>query len=125
MDLPCPACRCTHVAGTATHAVVGALADDDLDGAIEAGLLHARACEGCTGECTARLIEAREERRRALAARDRYRVRQARLQCRAEERALARMPATASASTTAPALPSTAAAALARAKARAAERRKP
>jgi Na+-translocating ferredoxin:NAD+ oxidoreductase RnfC subunit len=101
----------------------------DLDRAIETGLLEVVPCNGCSDECTALLVAARDARLRALAARERYRARQARLQRRAAERAAARAtPASAATVTTHQpklALPSAAAAALERAKARAAERRKP
>lgn len=128
MTQPCPACNCTDARGSATHAIVAALMADDLDHAIEAGLLDCVSCEGCSDDCTSLLMAARDTRLRALAARERYRARQARLQRRAEERAAARMspaPAATAASPQKPALPSAAAAALERAKARAAERRKP
>ncbi|HEV8694090.1 MAG TPA: hypothetical protein VGQ93_07900 [Lysobacter sp.] len=129
---PCPNCGCTNAQGTAAHAIVAALAAGDLDQAIEAGLLTTTPCEGCRGDCRSALISARDARVGALAARERYRARQARLQRRAEERATARAahaPAATSGPATSdlskPALPSAAAAALERAKARAAERRKP
>ena len=111
----CPACGCS--ADHAAHAIVAALAADDLDGAIEAGLLEALPCRDCGPECRAAVSDARTERLRALAARDRHRVRNARLQRRAEARALARPAAEMSVQ---PALPPAAAAALARAKAKAA-----
>ena len=128
MTQPCPACNCTDAGGSATHAIVAALMADDLDRAIEVGLLDCVSCEGCSDDCTSLLMAARDTRQRALAARERFRARQARLQHRAEERAAARMsaaPAATTASSHKPALPSAAAAALERAKARAAERRKP
>jgi hypothetical protein len=110
------------------HAIASALADDDLDLALELGLLDAAPCEHCSGACNARLATARDARLAALAARERYRLRQARLQRRAQQRAPARVASTPTATNTAeanPALPTAAAAALARAKERAAERRKP
>lgn len=131
---PCPGCGCTSPAGSSVHAVLAALVEDDLDRAIESGLLTAVACAGCGVDCAMTLAAARDARLQALAARERYRVRNARLQRRAAERAAQRaMPApTATTATQAtdiaaprPALPSAAAAALARAKAKAAERRKP
>ena len=125
MSSPCPVCGCSEMRGATTHAIAAALAEDDLDRAIETGLLAAMPCSGCGDACNARVIAARDARVSAYAARERYRARQARLQRRAEERAATRtIPVTATQEAK-PALPSAAAAALARAKARAAERRKP
>lgn len=127
MNAACAMCGC--ICGAATHAIVAALATDDLDAAVDAGLLEATPCEGCSDACNALLIAARDTRRRALAARERYRARQARLQRRAQARVAARAPAAgataAPAATPGPALPAAAAAALERAKARAAARRRP
>lgn len=126
MNPACPICGCTDARGATLHAIASALADDDLDRAIETGLLEAAPCAGCAGACNARVMTARDARLGALAARERYRARQARLQRRVEERAAARITAAPAATPEAtPTLPSAAAAALARAKARAAERRKP
>ncbi|MEF9978184.1 MAG: hypothetical protein RR834_06775 [Thermomonas sp.] len=97
------------------------LVADDIDTAIEQGLLDATACAACDAGCNARLIAARDERRLALLARDRHRARAARLQRRKAERDAARTPPATSASTT-PALPVAAADALARALAKARER---
>lgn len=107
----------------ATHAVIAALADDDLDRAIESGLLAATRCDACAPHCRATLLAARAQRSNALAARERYRARMARLQLRVQARAARRgtTPTTSQAETKPP-LPSAAAAALARAKAKAAER---
>jgi Na+-translocating ferredoxin:NAD+ oxidoreductase RnfC subunit len=113
------------MSGANTHAVVAALAEDDLDRAMETGLLAAMPCFGCVDACNARVIAARDARRSALDARKRYRARQARLARRAEERAAARAAPVTATPEAKPALPSAAAAALARAKARAAERRNP
>lgn len=127
MSPACPNCGCTEARGASVHAIAAALAEDDLDRAIQLGLLETSPCEACDAGCRARVAAALDARRRALAARDRYRARQARLQRRVEERAAARTaaaPAAAAREATAP-LPSAAAAALARAKARAAERHKP
>lgn len=135
---PCR-CGCARADGAAAHAIVAALAADDLDRALSLGLLDAAVCAACTPECTATLIDARMARSKALAARARYRARNARLAQRAQERAAqragARAPETATpdaarlddatvaaAAPPRPALPSAAAAALARAKAKAAER---
>ena len=127
MNPACPTCGCTEALGAAVHAIASALADDDIDRAIQLGLLEATPCAGCREACRARVVTARDTRLRALAARERYRAREARLQRRMQERAAARSAAAPATVTpdTAPALPSAAAAALARAKARAAERRKP
>lgn len=126
MSAPCPVCGCSDVHGRDAHGIAAALAEDDVDRAIEAGLLSVVPCLSCSDACTTCLTIARDARLSALAARERYRVRQARLQRRAEERAAARpAPVIATATEAEPALPSAAAAALARAKARAAERRKP
>lgn len=125
MSASCPACGCTDVHGRDVHEIAAALAEDDLDRAIEAGLLSVVPCTSCRDACTARLTTARDARLSALAARERYRARQARLQRRAEERAAARAAPVIATAEAKPALPSAAAAALARAKARAAERRKP
>ena len=115
----CPACGCTDAAGAHAHAIAAALIDDDLDRAMTLGLLEPIACSACTDDCSERLREAREARMRALAARERHRARQARLERRAAERAARRAPPAATPTGT-PALPPAAAAALARAKARAA-----
>ena len=112
--LPCR-CGCVDPSGAAVHEVAIALSVDDLDRAIEAGLLLSSPCRSCEPGCTASV----------LAARERFRTREARLQRIATERASRRAtPSRAPASDTAPlrpALPPAAAAALARAKARAAK----
>ena len=120
------ACGCREGAGAIAHEVLVALRDDDVDRAIEAGLLDCAPCAGCTPECTQNLQAERDARLTALAARDRYRARMARLEQRTAARAARRAKATASGSGTAtPALPAAAAAALARAKAKAAGPPKP
>ena len=105
------------------HVIAAALATDDLDRAIETGLLACEPCPGCDPVCTASLLAARDARRGALAARERFRARDARLRRRAEERAARRVVVTSLTTTPGesprPALPPAAAAALARAKARA------
>lgn len=125
-------CGCAMPQGATAHAIVAALASDDLDRALELGLLEDIACSGCEASCQARLRDAREARLRALAARERHRAREARLQRRLAERDRQReatRPAdraeAADAASTAPSLPSAAAAALARARAKAAQRHKP
>ncbi|WP_223676229.1 hypothetical protein [Novilysobacter selenitireducens] len=106
--------------------IATALRIDDVDAAIEGGLLDAdAACPGCSADCTTMIEAARSERLDALAARERYRAREARLQRRAQERAARRtapaaVPGTPAGPAAQPALPPAAAAALARAKARAA-----
>jgi len=121
VDAACPACGCTHAQNIATHAVRAALVEDDLDRALTLGLLDVAGCEGCDHACTMALLDAREARVRALAARDRFRAREVRLERRRQERADRRSTATApgNRTTTSP-LPAAAAAALARAKAKAA-----
>ncbi|MGQ4658983.1 hypothetical protein [Lysobacter sp. F6437] len=103
--------------------IAAALAVDDLDRAIEAGLLMCERCPGCEPACRASVVSARDARRGALAARERFRARDARLHRRAEERAarrtIATRPSEATVEAPRPALPPAAAAALARAKARA------
>ena len=126
---PCSGCGCRH-AGTTQHAIVAALRIDDVDAAIEAGLLdRAAPCAGCSADCSNAVMVARTERLAALAARERYRAREARLQRRAQERAARRTAPAAAIGTPAgpatakPALPPAASAPLARAKARAAARK--
>ena len=126
---PCSVCGCGHD-GAPQHVIAAALRIDDIDTAIAAGLLDATAaCPGCSADCTAMIEAARSERLAALAARERYRAREARLQRRAQERAARRAtpmaaPDTSTGSAAAkPSLPPAAAAALARAKARAAVRK--
>ncbi|GAB3727413.1 hypothetical protein GCM10028862_03970 [Luteimonas pelagia] len=121
MTTPCPACHC--IANAPAHAVVAALLVDDVDRAIEGGLLDDIACDMCDAACRARVTEARHARRSALAARERYRERQVRLARRAAERdAQRRGAADPTAGPGAPAeLPKAASDALARALARAAK----
>ena len=114
-------CGCARADAGATHAVMAALATGDLGRALDAGLLDCLPCPDCDARCTATLLAARLERQRALAARERFRARSARLLRRAEERNAQRSPAP-TATPQAPALPAAAAAALARAQARAAQR---
>ncbi len=122
---PCAAC-----ADGALRAMADALAVDDLDRAMTLGLLNARpeddarGCDACIA-CAHIVIAARDERLRALAARERYRARQDRLAERARARARKREAAAPRTSITAPSLPAAAAAALARAKARVAAKRLP
>jgi hypothetical protein len=121
-------CGCVDPRGVAAHAINAALRVDDVDGAIEAGLLDRDIeCVGCKDECRARLHEARAARITALAARERFRARAARLERRARERAEKREspPVNEIATPTPSALPSAAAAALARAREKAAQRHKP
>ena len=128
-DTPCPLCACSRAEGVSTHAILAALAADDLDRAIELGLLIDAGCAGCSDPCSRTMAAARDARLRALAARGRFRAREARLQRRADERANKRAtnpgPVEGRGAPTShaakPALPSAAAAALARAKAKAAE----
>lgn len=121
-------CGCRDARGDRTHAIAHALATDDLDRAIELGLLldPPLACGHCSAQCTQLIHDARQARLSALAARERFRARNARLERRARERAEQRAPsAPATQTVSGPALPSAAAAALARARAKAAARHKP
>jgi len=122
MATTCPVCGCT--AATTVHAIVAALHDGDVDAALDAGLLDATPCPTCHADCSAMIQAARAARQEALAARERFRARQARLARRRQEREARRAavaPAT-NEDAARPALPPAAAAALARAKARAAGR---
>jgi Na+-translocating ferredoxin:NAD+ oxidoreductase RnfC subunit len=119
---PCPACNVSNAAQA--EGLAGLLRDDDVDAAIEAGLMAFAACAECVrhgghADAFARIAAAQQRLRDAWAARDRHRARTARLQRRAAERA-ARRAIPAQADARKPALPPAAAAALARAKARAA-----
>jgi hypothetical protein len=129
-DVPCR-CGCAEPQQAAVHAIARLLAADDLDAAIEAGLLACDGCPGCTEACTRSLLAARDGRRFALASRDRFRAREARLARRRQQRLEKRMQARGApsgpgqpdgAATPSP-LPTAAAAALARAKERAARGR--
>ncbi len=118
---PCPACggACARQAG----GLAALLQGDEVDAAIEAGLMDYAPCACCAEDDSGlALIAAAQERLRiAWAARDRYRAREARLQRREAERAARRAPMP-SHCPERPALPPAAAAALARAKARAAKK---
>jgi len=108
-------CGCADPRGTGIHRMVALLAMDDVDAAIDAGLLMTDGCAGCSTGCTLALLAARDARRAALAARERFHAREARLLGRQRERAAKRGPSTGVApSPTAP-LPPAAAAALQRA----------
>ena len=108
--------------------LVALLRDDDVDAAIEAGLIDAwpdTCADVLDSQARALLLATRARLRTAWDARARFEARNARLARRAEERdAARRVPAPPSAAADAaparPALPSNAAAILARAKARAA-----
>ncbi len=123
LRVPCPGCSCSLATphSLATHAVLAALAMDDLDRALASGLLDCNVCVGCSEACNAQLVAARDARLCALTARERYRARTARLQQRVLERDARRVPTIPSTGAE-KALPPAAAAALARAKARATER---
>jgi hypothetical protein len=119
------ACGCQDPSGDPVHAIVAALVVDDLDAALDAGLLASPTCPSCAPDCTAVLVGMQDARRVALAARERFRARAARLARRQQERAMRRTgaaPEPVSGAHTAPnaPLPAAAAAALARAKAKAA-----
>ena len=117
------ACPCCEHART----LRAQLTADDLDAAIEGGLMAFQPCD-CGDDAVAVVVQAQQRLRSAWAARERYRQRQARLACRAAEREARRVKASGVADDVKaprPALPSAAAAILARAKAKAAERMKP
>ena len=116
MPVQCPICDCVEL--HPVHVILVALREDDIDAAIERGLLDALPCPGCNANCASTLIAARDARLRALAARERFRAREQRLARRAAERDAART----NAARQPAALPPAAAAALARAKAKAAGR---
>jgi hypothetical protein len=104
------------------------LDSDDVDAAIEAGLMRFLPCAACGREdpqyaslCSP-ILEAQRRLSRSWAARDRYRARQAWLARQAAERQARRAPVPAEKEKAA--LPPSAAAILARAKAKAAERRR-
>ena len=126
--MPCPACGCNAPDGERAHLLQGALGMDDLDRAIDIGLLEESVhCRACSDACREALVQARQARRQALAARERFRSRNARLARRERERAERRRTAGTTApggAGKAPSLPPAAAAALARAKARAASGKK-
>ena len=106
--------------GLAAHAIAAALREGDVDRALRLGLLEAGECPGCTDDCAAAVLSARDARLAALAARERFRARNLRLERRAAERAARRAsPALPAAETDAPPLPAAAADALARALAKA------
>jgi hypothetical protein len=111
----CPVCTC--VIAAPAHALLACLLRDDVDRALDGGLLDTQGCPSCTPECNHRLLAARDERRFALAARDRFRARQSRLDTRAAQREAARRVKPAA---HLPALPAGAAAVLQRALAKAA-----
>jgi hypothetical protein len=100
---------------------------DDVDAAIEAGLMDFVPCPACDRVLATQLVDAQRKLLIAWAAHDRYRARNARLAKRAAERAAKRAVPTAEAPTAEKksALPPAAAAILARAKAKAAKRGKP
>ena len=98
--------------------IAEALAQGDVDLALDRGLLDWNGCEDCarsiglSPEQIAMLSSTRASRSKALETRQRFRTREQRLQRRAEERASKRLPPVS-------ALPPAAAAALARARTRA------
>jgi hypothetical protein len=98
---------------------VAALQSDDVDRAIDAGLLETDGCTSCRPDCTAQLLAERDARRVALDARERFRARQRRLAERAAQREAARRVKPVAGT---PALPASAAAVLARALAKAGKR---
>lgn len=118
MHTACPSCSCT--AEHPAHALLAALGEGDLDAALALGLLDAAPCPCCAATCGAPLVEAREARRFALAARQRYRARAERLaRIKTERDAARRTTVVTTAQRATPALPAAAADALARALAKA------
>lgn len=125
MEGACPRCGCRAAADNGAHALQRALLADDLDAAMRSGLLDARPCPGCSEPCNIALAKARDARLFALAARDRHRAREARLQRRKAQRDTSRRAPVCTGATPIPGgLPPAAADALARALARARERRR-
>ncbi len=114
--------------GNASHDCAGAvrlaalLAGDDIDAALDAGLMDFTACADCDAAAIARIDAAKRRIEQAWAARTRHRTRNARLARIASEREARRAPVMTEKK---PALPPSAAAVLARAKARAARRHEP
>ena len=92
---------------------------DEMDAAIEAGLMAFEPCASCDAPSVASLLATRQKLAIAWAARDRYVARNARLARIAAERDARRAPIQVEKKTS---LPPSVAAVLARAKARAAER---
>ena len=115
-------CGCDDPRGAAVHRIVDALALDDVDSAIGAGLLAIEGCSHCSPECTTALLAARDSRRAALAARERFRAREARLLRRQQERMAKRASSTSAAPSSTGSLPPAAAEALQRALGKAAGR---
>ena len=125
--MPASPYLCSSCNSDAHRALCDSVMADDLDLAISLGLLSFKAPANGCDHCAARiavLVAARDARLRALAARERYRARQARLAERAEARARKRAGAAPEASVDVTSLPSGAAAVLARAKARAAAKQR-
>lgn len=87
-DSGCPGCGCRST--STAHDLVGLVMRDDLDRAIDAGLLDAEPCPACSAGCRSTLAMARDGRRAALAVRVRFRAREHRLALRAARRAEAR-----------------------------------
>ena len=98
------------------------LADDDVDAALNTGLMDFSGCANCDPVIVARIDAAKLRIAQAWAARDRHRARNARLARIAAERDARRKPVVIEKK---PALPPAAAAVLARAKARAVRRNEP
>jgi hypothetical protein len=103
--------------GARAHALLTLLAADDIDAAMENNLLGTTNCPGCLPSCMSRLAQARHACITCRDARDRYRIRTARLLRRKAERDAARI--TVAPQMKAPTLPASAADALARALAKA------
>lgn len=89
-SIHCPLCTCIFGQDHGAHALLAALRENDLDAALALGLLEAEPCPGCSDACTCMLVQARDARRFALAARARHRARAWRLARIQTEREAAR-----------------------------------
>jgi len=122
MSHPCSRCEQARI-------LASLLAIDEVDAALEAGLMAWLPCQDrCADPAQAEVLaQAQVRLRTAWAARNRYRQRAARLDRRAAEREARRISALPAGPATPvkPALPAAAAAILARARAKAAGRSKP
>ncbi|WP_093299998.1 hypothetical protein [Pseudoxanthomonas sp. CF385] len=120
MSAPCPGCE-------QARRLSALLADDDVDAALDAGLMAWTPCPDHAAAQAGPIVDAQSRLRTAWAARERYRQRTMRLARRAAEREARRIAAQprGPSAPVRPALPAAAAAILERARAKAAERTKP
>lgn len=105
-----------------TSRLAALLAADDIDAALDAGLIDFAGCADCDRADIAKIDLAKRRLGQAWAARERYRARNARLARIAAEREARRAPVVIEKK---PGLPPAAAAVLARAKAKVAQRHEP